>query len=145
MSAPAPPPKKPIITPAIWIALIFASAPPRKCSAAMPSFAMSCVALASDATASRPTAQPAVATVIPICARLARHSTTMHCIGSIQLRRRPIRADQRLSTTGAHRNLTTHGSPTSGRNASACSGAPSWRSKVGIASIAMPIGMPCDR
>lgn len=116
---PAPPPKKPIITPAIWIALILASVSPLKCSAAIPSFAMSCVALASDATASSPTAQPAVATVIPICARLTRHSTTIVCIGSIQLRRRPMRGDQRLSTTGAHRNFTTHGSPTSGRNASA--------------------------
>ncbi len=142
---PAPPPKKPIITPAICTALTLASSSPLKCSAAMPSVAMSWVALASEASASRPTAQPALATPRPSVARPSRQARTMHCIGRIQLRRRPRRRDQWLSTQGAQRNLTTQGSPTRGRKASACNGAPSWRRRVGRASMARPMGMPWDR
>ncbi|KAG1530061.1 hypothetical protein G6F50_017570 [Rhizopus delemar] len=92
---------------------------------------MSCVALAKDAAAINPTTQAALADEIPSNATPAVQASTMDCIGTIQLRRRPADGRQRLSTCGAHRNLSTHGKPTSGSQARVPSPAPSRRSSVG--------------
>ncbi|KAG1245859.1 hypothetical protein G6F68_014888 [Rhizopus microsporus] len=106
---------------------------------------MSCVALAKDAAAINPTTQAALADEIPSNATPAVQASTMDCIGTIQLRRRPADGRQRLSTCGAHRNLSTPGKPTSGSQARVPSPAPSRRSSVGNASIATPSGIPWEK
>ncbi|MNR25260.1 hypothetical protein D3C85_1423990 [compost metagenome] len=59
---------------------------------------MSCVALANDATAISPTTHAALADEMPSSATPAMQASTMACIGTIQLRRRPMDGLQRLST-----------------------------------------------
>ncbi|CAB3715551.1 hypothetical protein LMG26845_06023 [Achromobacter insuavis] len=77
------------MVPPTCTALARASAWPSKRSAVRPSVAMSCVALASEASAISATTHGALAADTPVTATAARHASTMPCIGRIQLRRRP--------------------------------------------------------
>ena len=118
--------------------------PGGRMSTARPSVAMSCVAairLSATIAAIHATTEPATGA----SASTVSTSVPASCIGRIHDRLRPTCGHHRRSMTGAHTNLSAHGTVSSDTSPIAPSEYPWVRRITGTACVKKPNGRPCAK